>query len=277
MIGQKNSAFFADLLGDMTGEDLLCLGALLDGIPAGCAVFSQIQRTAVLEYLYVEEKLRRQGVAAELLRKVIHGFQEAGIDHILAYYDEDPALTGTLQSAGFVTANALPHYSIKVSDIEEAVKNQLFEKSAQSAGQADIRSIGDAMQRTILRFGQALQQAGYSDEVLEPGHYDPELSLLMRAKDESPLGILLAERYQQTDYLVTALQMFDRPGSKNLEVLSLFLAFYHKIRETAPGGENAGRIHFYPDNPKILRLFESLLGENGPVLENNGMQAVYGF
>ena len=254
-ITAKSLPWFLPFMSGKPEKSEEALGLIIDGVPAGAAVFLIDDEICTLREIYIHEEYRKKGGASLLLKSAIEALSDAGVTHMLVYYPEDEALDALFRSSGFTIARTDNLYSIKVSDLIGSEKAKKLMEKGRNKSKVTILSRlkpDELKALTVL-----IRNSGFSPSLLDKDISDPELSIVS-VKGDSVRGVILIGHHG--DDLTVPLIIND--DDRSLESAALFAALCAQLSHEEFQDK---RIYYVPANEKINELLVWLLGEESSI------------
>lgn len=226
-ITAKNQGAFMHLLPDesiVTGQGRYSIGAVTGRKPCGVVSFGLGDVTAEIDWLYVSEDARRQGIGRLLLDGVRNAIDKTDLMGVsVNYEDGNPELDAFFEALGYGVFGGEPYYSLTLEDILD---------SSEAKKAMGVKAIVDIMPVSGMTRAQRNQFCTFvakhmGDELLSL-NYSADYSLCAWKKDKV-LGCLIASKVDesmiQLDLLITA-------GDSGLSSIYLLKEFIEIISKT---------------------------------------------
>ncbi len=256
-INKTNLQAFSHLIGDKIAPGQAALGVIEDGAAAGAALFSLLGQACTMDFICVDETMRRRKVGTTLVKKAEEAFLPSGRDRMLAFYEENAETTAFLESLGFTCVPALPIFSLSCKELPAMEKCEALVKKF---GDQQVKTFDQLTRREKTEIAQGLDKAMFDPALLTPGAFDEQLSFVYE-KDGVPAGVLLA-REEAEEIHVAALASF---GEDQTTVLRLFAAMLKAMRR-----KEYRKICFVGRNESVTSFMENVF-EGKDVLNKEGM------
>ncbi len=246
-IGDKNSKAFGRYVGNLLPNQM-GLGLVDRGAAVGAAVFS-IDEVMNLEYIYVEEGLRRKSGGTMLIYGAKEVAKDLELPGIMTFFRENDTLEAFLENNDFVIAPTSPIYSFSAMELlssEQAVR--IINKKYQNKV-ASCRYMDDLAENQLIKL---FEENDMDPEVLGQEAYDADFSFYLDAgKDDH--GILTAY-IDGKDIVITMLFCTSDNPSR---VAGLLSAFFERISALNPSDKT--RIRFVGESSHIVNSLERIL------------------
>lgn len=182
-------------------DGIIC-GVLEGDEPVGAAVLDVLDpESAVLLWIYIDEKQRKKGYARHLLEFVTGLADERGMV-IQSTYAEDDVLNYVLHSAGFeVSRKPVPVYEMELDDIEKTIED--YSKRAIEKSTYRAISLKEANELQLNYLLGEFSSKGVDLEELKESNL--ELSQML-VKDNRVEGVLLIKRSSLKSVEISFLQ-----------------------------------------------------------------------
>lgn len=263
-IGPKNrEAFGAVLPSDITLEDRLAVGVINDFKAAAAAVFYDLGDAVMLEYLFVDPKFRRQGIARELLERIREEFKGMGAAALHAGYMERSEDLGLFfKSMGFSTLKDGEAMRIPLKAFLSSKAIQGIMKGRERSRVESVVKLTSGEKKLL---SQKLAEEELDEGVLNDAQLDPGLSLAaLNGESGAPEACMLCEQKDSEVVLLLLANFTHDPAN----LMDLFRAFQKEI--TARGLEES-ELLLVAMNETMTKLLERLCEEKTALKSEGAM------
>lgn len=225
-ITAKNQRAFMHLLPDesiVTEQGRYSIGVVKDNKPCGVVSFGLGAVVADIEWLYVSEDSRRQGVGRLLLDGVRGAIDKTNLMGLSASYEDgQPELDAFFEALGYGVFGGESYYSLALKDI---MASPAAKKAMDVKVTVDIMHVSSMTRLQRNQFYTFLNK--HVGDEIRSLNYSDEYSLCAWKKDEL-LGCLIAfkvdESIVQLDLLITA----EDSGLSSIYLLKEFIGIISK-------------------------------------------------
>lgn len=234
----------------LTGQDRLYLGAASDGGICAAAVFT-MGTESFLDYIYVTEDKRREGIGSFLLNEFFRIAGEMGVKSLAASFYGNEEAVSFLEKNGFFVGRGSQMYSITLADAKASDK---FVGLMKRRYDYDIRSfekLSHVERKTVKRY---LASVDSQIDRVCGNDFSPRLSAVVLGKNNIPGSFILCSEHENgvsVDMIV---------GTKAME-LSILCLFKHLYNELNKDGRDDTEISFIAVNPGVGSMTKTLFGE----------------
>ena len=261
-IGRENEQAFLPLMPGLKSDDyVLCVGAIEEDMAAGVALYSELDGSLILDYIYVHEKFRRRGIGTALIEDTLKELYSAGLISLHVNYPESAAdIHAFILSRGFKVFRDGVAYRAKIGDfLESSATKKLFAGPLRNRV-ARISGLSEE-ERGILR--KALEDNELDPSIIDDRSFSKELSLTnFRPENGKPGGMVLCRASSEV-VTVSYLVNFSNDAVQLWELLKAFVLTVEKM------GIGERELVFLTMNDDMVKLPEKLL-QSPDLLKKDG-------
>ena len=255
-LSKENIDYFKPALGGIgINPEQLGIGAIEDGKAVGAAVFSSLNELLIVDYIYVDEQYRRQGIAKNMIEQTAEALKPERI--LTSFLEDEKELGDFFRNLGFFVAPDTEYYSIPVESFLEsdAIQKLLKKKPTGKVETIDEMKHADKYELLGNLRAHAAQEIFDQDELFMP------LSMVTYlAGTEIVATCAFCEKHSK-DIIVTLITSFNDDVTNIMNLFSAFAQAVVKLNLTDCN------IHFVNANEGIKKVVEKLV----PGVKNNCM------
>ncbi len=253
-IGDKNiKAFYSLMNGRTISEKNLAVGAIADGKAAGVCIFEITDDILFLDYIYVAEKYRRNGIASAMVNGFLNevAYAEPSALHV-SFPESMQDVLGLIESLHFklfrdgisyeIDSNAFLNSEAMKKLMKRNIKNKVIRISEMTS-----------MQKKRLRID--LEKENLFSDMADDPTLSKDLSIIILNEKGEPRSCLLAKENEEEEYVVIhCLVNFRSDSYALMDILNAF-------SKLVIAKYNEGcKIYFVTMNEKTEKFVEKLLG-----------------
>ena len=253
-IGDKNiKAFYSLMNGRTISEKNLAVGAIADGKAAGVCIFEITDDILFLDYIYVAEKYRRNGIASAMVNGFLKevAYAEPAALHV-SFPESMQDVLGLIESLHFKLFRDGISYEI---DSNAFLNSEAMKKLMKRNLKNKVIRISEMTSMQKKRLRKDLEKENLFADMADDPTLSKDLSIIIFDEKDKPRSCILAKEHEEEEYVV--IHCLVNFGSDSYALMDILNAFSKLVVSKYDGG---CKIYFVTMNEKTEKFVEKLLG-----------------
>lgn len=223
-ITKENAEEFAAFTDEALLKDDPVIGAGClddDENPIGAAFLDSDGERLIITSIFVDEGSRRKGAGSLMIEGILEMSEIAETSSVEAYFSGEDAESFYIKN-GFLVAESVPMYRIKVGDISGL---RSFDKFIKKDG--NTVSLKDLNRLSRQKFNKAMGEMGY---LSRPDQYDPDFSFVYSDKEGNPKAFILT-KVLKDEGIIRVEQLMNTDGDHPENAASVLISGLNALKE----------------------------------------------